>query len=82
MREGAVGPRVFGFHAQQAAEKLHLLCTDSGLVPPVSRAELAALSPYAVEIRYGAPLHLGEGEIDRAATLELIRKLRDWVRAE
>ena len=46
--------------------------------PPPEEGSIAALTPWAVEFRYGeAP----EDGLDRSGTLALLDRLRDWVAA-
>jgi HEPN domain-containing protein len=55
---------------------LDQLLTQAAQAPPVARGDLAALVPFAVELRYGDP-----PSIDVAATLESARAAVAWARS-
>ena len=59
-------------------EKLLDLLTDNKIEVPNDIKELDVLSPYAVEFRYDILPSEAEFPFDRAATRELVRKVRKW----
>jgi HEPN domain-containing protein len=59
-------------------ERLLELVESSSAGSPPDSDEVAALTPWAVEFRYGeAP----EEELDRVLTFELLERLRTWAQA-
>ncbi len=52
------------------------LLADHGLAPPARLDSVTELYPFAVQLRYEAPLD--EEPLDRLAARELLQRLRDW----
>lgn len=76
LMKAALARRRVGYPFTHDLERLLELVEDTVGESPPDEESVAALTPWAVEFRYGeAP----EDELDRSATLELLGRLRAWV---
>ena len=65
-----------GYERTHDIERLTSLVSDSGLAPPPDVDELARLTPWAVERRYGDPFD--PEPLDRQWANDLVGRTEDW----
>ena len=68
--------RGVGYERTHDIERLTSLVSNSGLEPPLDIDQLAQLTPWAVERRYGDPFD--PEPLDRQWALDLVGRTEDW----